>query len=1354
MKFSLSWIKSASVAFGCVASFCFASLVQAQPPQGRSEAGGERASQPVAPPEGWVDSVRWRNIGPANMSGRITALAVYEADPVIWWAASASGGLLKTTNDGRTFEFQFDREATVSIGDVQVFQQDPNIVWVGTGEANPRNSASWGNGVYRSTDGGETWTHLGLEGIAHTGRIALHPTDPNIAYVGALGRLWGNNEDRGLYKTIDGGQNWEKVLYVDDQTGVVDLQMSPIDPEVLIVATYQRQRDGFDGNDPAIKNGPGSALYMTRDGGKSFQKLTQGLPTNLMGRIGVSWYRHDPNYVYAIIETEKTGAEPENAAFAGVRGEDADVGARVVEVTAESPAAQAGLKNDDIIVQVDAKTIASYQELLAEFRRHIAGDSVKLQVSRDRELLELTLTFTTRPQNQQRRQGAADDTRAGVRSPFDIGLGGQLENAADQQGENGHEFGGVFQSSDGGHSWTRINSLNPRPMYYSQIRVDPSDLNHLYVCGTELYQSHNGGHKFTSDGHGNDVHVDHHALWIDPNDGRHMILGNDGGIYVTRDRMANWDHLNHVAIGQFYHIGLSANRDYNVYGGLQDNGSWGGPIRVGNNAGPVNSDWFRVGGGDGFVCLVDPEDPDQIYFESQNGAMGRINLRTGERGFIRPRPQQGQSYRFNWKTPFLLSPHNPRIHYSAGNYVFRSVTRGDGIRAISPEITRTDLGSGSAIAESYQQEGVVYVGTTDGWVWVSTDGGKSWYNVFENPDEMPAQNTRQEGGRGPGGPGGGQGGGFGPRTGEGGAGGGPGGPGGPGGGRGGRRGFNAEAMREMLRSRDANGDGNLSAEELGERMAGMIGRFDANSDGMLDASEIAAIGANPPGQGNGPGGNPPAGETPPMTDPPATEAPMADAPAADAPAQEGATEPAAEAPAEATPMQEPATEPAPAQEAPATETPAQEPQASTDQDPIRGTWSGRFINSNFPEERSRFTLVLGRSDGGEYTGTYESTGTAGRIIGGSFNAETNQLTLTIETPASNIAATATLAEGKLKGNLDVNQGSIVVEFEAEKTSNQAATPEVAVAAAGKKLSELVPGPRWVSSIEASRFQNGRVYMTLDGHRSDDVEPYVLVSEDFGKSWTSIRANLPTSAGTCQVIREDRTRADLLYLGCEFSLWVSFDRGQSWHRLNSNLPTVSVHEIAQHATSGDVVLGTHGRSIWVADLTTLRQFTPEVFAEGVHLFRPAAAVVWRSEPEQGSSGTRRFVGENPPRGALIKYSLASEATSVTITVTDIEGRTLVTLPGEATQGLHEVTWDLRREVRQRGRTGRGATAAPGLYLVTLKVDDVEVQQVIQVEADPNDTASAMTENLNEFFEEVNGSGAEDEGADDEEQDEIR
>ncbi|MCH7704960.1 MAG: PDZ domain-containing protein, partial [Planctomycetes bacterium] len=696
--------------------------------------------KPLLPDE-WVGALKWRSIGPANMSGRITEIAVYEKDPWVFWIASASGGLLKTINNGVTFEHQFDHESTVSIGSVAVAQTDKNIVWVGTGEANPRNSVSWGDGVYKSVDGGKTFKNMGLKKSFQIGRVAIHPIDPNIVYVGALGRLWGPNEERGLYKTTDAGETWEKMLYIDDKTGVVDVQINPDDPDTLIVATYERMRDGFDSNDPATKQGEGSALYKTTNGGKTWMKLTEGLPAGKLGRIGIDYYRKDPNTVYVVLESELVGKQPEDAAYMGITGEDADVGARLTDITKDGPAEKADLKKGDIVIAVGGKTVHSYRDLTSEIRKHMAGDKTEIEVSRDRKSVLAEVTFNKAPDRQE--DNGDSNRRRRRRSPFDIGLGGQRENVQEQQGPDGHKYGGVYKSTDGGDSWTRINSVNPRPMYYSQIRVDPRDDKHIYVLGTQLYRSKDGGETFTSDG-GRGIHVDHHALWIDPKDGRHMIVGNDGGIHVTYDRMEKWDTLSHVAIGQFYHVTVDSRRNYRVYGGLQDNGSWGGPSRSRHGSGPINQDWFRIGGGDGFICLTDREDPDLVYFESQNGGMGRLNLRTGERGFIRPRAPRGgrgqpgargesvsggpsgraraqsggrggaaaggragarrgsgrgsgsagdsagtgppgereqagprgerrQRYRFNWKTPFLLSNHNSRIHYSAGNHVFRSL---------------------------------------------------------------------------------------------------------------------------------------------------------------------------------------------------------------------------------------------------------------------------------------------------------------------------------------------------------------------------------------------------------------------------------------------------------------------------------------------------------------------------------------------------------------------------------------------------------------------------------------------------------------------------------------------------------
>jgi photosystem II stability/assembly factor-like uncharacterized protein len=941
----------------------------------------------------WLKPLTWRAIGPANMGGRITAVTVYEADPTTYWVATASGGLLKTTNNGITFEHQFDREATVSIGDVCVAPSDKNIVWVGTGESNPRNSVSYGDGVYKSCDGGKTWMNRGLKKSFQIGRILIHPSNPDIVYVGALGRLYGPNEERGLFKTSDGGKTWEKILFIDDQTGIIDLRMHPADPETLLAAAYERQRDGYDYNDPSKKFGGGSGLYRTNNGGKSWEKIGKGLPTCKLGRLGIDWYRKDPNVVFLLVESEKIGGSSTTVAGApslGIEGEDSMEGGRVTQVVRNGPAERAGLQIDDVIVRLGDRMVGSYADVLEEVGRHKPGDKVKLRYRRGKEFKEAEITLTAR-------NSAA---------PFLDRLGGQAANVQDKQGANGFEYGGVFKSTDGGQSWKRINSLNPRPMYFSQIRVDPNDDNYLYVLGIALHRSRDGGKTFDPEA-GRGVHGDHHALWIDPRDGRHMLLGGDGGYAVTYDRMVNWDRLNHVAIGQFYHVAIDARRDYRVYGGLQDNGTWGGPSRTHGPTGPLNEDWLRIGGGDGFRCAVDPTDADLVYCTSQYGALRRRNLRTGESEAIRP--SDGRRYRFNWNTPFILSHRNPKIYYAAGNVVFRSLDRGNDLRAISPDITATDRGSASALAESPRNPDVLYVGTDDGFLWVTRDGGKKWTNV---------------------------------------------------------------------------------------------------------TPPLEPLGSSPPPPGL----------------------------------------------------------------------------------------------------------------------------------------------------------------GKAKGDR-----------------------------------------RWIASIEPSRFDEGRAFVVSDGHRSDDESPYVYLTEDYGKTWKSLRGNLPW--GSTRVLREDIENPNLLYLGTEFGAWCSLDRGQSWKSLNTNLPTVAVHEFAIHPTVGEIVAATHGRSFWVLDVTALRQLTPQALQAEARLYRPATAVRWRSEPSRGQTN-RRFSGENPPAGATIWYSLGKKATKASLKVLDIDGQVVRELTADTQAGLHKVGWDLAHAPQRRGR-GRAAaqTARPvpsGNYLVVLTVDGREYKQALRIE----------------------------------------
>jgi photosystem II stability/assembly factor-like uncharacterized protein len=782
-------------------------------------------------PADWVKAMNWRCIGPAAMGGRIVAISAYEADPTTYWIATASGGLLKTTNNGVTFDHQFDHEATVSIGDVCVAPSDRNIVWVGTGENNPRNSVSYGDGVYKSTDGGKTWKNMGLKQSFQIGKVVVHPKDPNIVYVGVLGRLYGPSAERGLYKTTDGGKTWQQSLFVDDKTGVIDIAMNPADPETLLVATWERWRDGFDshpgnevpiadgydGYDPGKKWGPGSRLYKTKNGGKTWDRVTKGLPPSDLGRVGLDWYRKNPNTIYAIVDCAEIGMGPlpiwlginaQDAVDSGVKvtgveanspaakaelklgdtitaidkkplkdraaltelleshkvgdklaltikrdkdtkdvtvilepraeagqaamprvwlgfsGEMVEGGLGVVNITPNSPAAKSGLQLEDVVLTVDKQEVKASEQLIEVMRGKKVGDKLSLEVRRAGQKMPIVVTLAERP---------AGPQRPTVLRPYSGMYSGQRENAQRQQGTDGWKYGGIYKSTDGGESWVRVNSLNPRPMYFSLLRVDPTDENNIYVGGIQLYRSKDGGKTFTADG-GNGVHPDQHALWIDPKDGRHMIVGCDGGFYATYDRMAHWDFLNHMAIGQFYHVALDNRRPYRVYGGLQDNGSWGGPSRAMSGPGPINEDWIVLGGGDGFVCRVDVAEPDWVYWESQDGAVMCRNLMTGRISGIRPQQPQGSAaqYRFNWNTPFILSSHNPSIVYIGGQFVFRSYERGNNARPISPEITLTKRGSATALAESPRNPDILWAGTDDGGLWVTKDGGKEWQNVTKN----------------------------------------------------------------------------------------------------------------------------------------------------------------------------------------------------------------------------------------------------------------------------------------------------------------------------------------------------------------------------------------------------------------------------------------------------------------------------------------------------------------------------------------------------------------------------------------------------------------------------------------------
>jgi photosystem II stability/assembly factor-like uncharacterized protein len=572
--------------------------------------------------ESILDGVKLRNIGPANMGGRIDDFAVVESNPDVVYVGAASGGVWKTVNRGVTWKPIFDTQETSTIGDITVAPSNPDVVWVGTGEPNNRQSSSWGNGVYKSNDGGKTWKSMGLSDTHHIGRIVIHTENPDIVYVAALGHLWGPNKERGLYKSTDGGKTWINTKFIDENTGFVDVAIDPENPETLYAAAYQRRRRGWGFNG----GGPGSGLYKTTDGGESWIRLTKGLPGGTTGRIGLDIYRKNPNIVYAVIE---------------------------------------------------------------------------------------------------------------------------------------HKQGGIFRSDDKGFSWRRMSRTNPRPMYYSKIRIDPNNDQRIWVLGARMYMSEDGGKNFNT-GYVTRIHGDHHAMWINPQKSEHMIVGSDGGIHFSYDRGKTWDFVNSLPLAQFYEIGFDMRKPYYIYGGLQDNGSWGGPSETYYVQGITNDEWIRIGGGDGFYTQVDPTDHNTIYAESQNGYLFRLNLKTGESKPIRPEPEDPEeSYRFNWNCPIHISPHDPKTVYYGGNKLFISHDRGDSWEA-SIDLTKQEdrekkplmgvlpdkntlskhdgiafFGDITTVAESPVRPGLLYVGTDDGNLQVSRDGGKTWKNVSDKLRGVP-----------------------------------------------------------------------------------------------------------------------------------------------------------------------------------------------------------------------------------------------------------------------------------------------------------------------------------------------------------------------------------------------------------------------------------------------------------------------------------------------------------------------------------------------------------------------------------------------------------------------------------------
>ena len=563
-----------------------------------------------------------RSIGPAGMSGRIADIRAVVSDPNVIYVGAATGGVWKSTNGGLTWKPIFDEQPLSSIGSIGIFQKNPSIIWVGTGEGNPRNSAGVGNGIFKSLDGGQTWKFLGLEKTERIHRIVLHPWDENIAFVAAMGTAWGENPERGVYKTTDGGKTWKKVLYVNEKTGCAELVMDPSNPNKLFAAMWEYRRWPWFFN----SGGKGSGLFVTYDGGETWKKITEkdGLPKGNLGRIGIAIARSNPDIVYALVEAKKSA---------------------------------------------------------------------------------------------------------------------------------------LCRSDDGGRHWRIVNqerNVNSRPFYYADIRVDPENENRIYSLQSRLLISEDGGKSFHSIR--SRIHSDNHALWIHPENGKLLIDGNDGGVAISYDRGKTWRFVENLPLAQFYHVSYDMQIPFNIYGGMQDNGSWRGPSQVWENMGIRNFHWHEVGFGDGFATLCDPTDPNVGYAMSQGGYLIRFNIKTGERKDIRPPAPDSIKLRFNWNAGIALDPFDAKTVYFGSQFVHKSSDGGDSWEIISPDLTTNDPEkqkqneSGGltydvtnaenycsilTIAPSPVQQGVIWVGTDDGQVQVTTDGGKTWTNVTKNIPKLP-----------------------------------------------------------------------------------------------------------------------------------------------------------------------------------------------------------------------------------------------------------------------------------------------------------------------------------------------------------------------------------------------------------------------------------------------------------------------------------------------------------------------------------------------------------------------------------------------------------------------------------------